>query len=220
MKPTRGLIPLSWMQTWSRLPRERRSAWVSLFVLSALLGVLIVYERFTAPAEKPIELHPHPEPPATEVSEPLARPALHVPEAAEPAQAATPQALLMPIRSPASRGYVQVWAPTFGDWRWHQGVDFKAPPGTPVMAAAAGEVVAIETDVLDGTAIRIDHGNGLVTRYAGLRAPVVRMNAKVTPGQVIAQVGEPGAAEAEIGPHLHFEVWNRGELVDPTEYLR
>ena len=104
--------------------------------------------------------------------------------------------------------------------RWedcHTGLDFAAPEGTPVRAAAGGTVVFAGRAGPYGNLLRVDHGNGIVTAYAHLRrfAPGVE-GAKVIPGQMIAEMGATGNT---TGPHLHFEVREGGQPQDPELWL-
>jgi murein DD-endopeptidase MepM/ murein hydrolase activator NlpD len=107
--------------------------------------------------------------------------------------------------------------PFTGRSAMHQGIDFTAPPGTPVLAAAGGVVVAAEFHPQFGNMIDIDHGNELVTRYAHNQKLVVKVGDIVKRGQKIAELGGTGRA---TGPHLHFEVQVRGVPQDPMKFLR
>jgi murein DD-endopeptidase MepM/ murein hydrolase activator NlpD len=99
---------------------------------------------------------------------------------------------------------------------FHAGLDFAAPTGTPI-AAAAGGVVAFAGFKRDyGWVVEIDHGNGLATRYAHASELLVRPGQVVIPGDRIAVVGSTGRS---TGPHLHFEVLRAGDHVDPKRYL-
>lgn len=99
---------------------------------------------------------------------------------------------------------------------FHAGLDFAAPSGTPI-ASSAGGVVAFAGFRRDfGWVVEIDHGNGLVTRYAHASALLVRTGQVVIPGDRIAMVGSSGRS---TGPHLHFEVLRAGDHVDPKRYL-
>jgi murein DD-endopeptidase MepM/ murein hydrolase activator NlpD len=99
---------------------------------------------------------------------------------------------------------------------FHAGLDFAARTGTPI-GAAAGGVVAFAGFRRDfGGVVEIDHGNGLVTRYAHASELLVRAGEVVTPGERIAIVGSTGRS---TGPHLHFEVLRAGGQVDPKRYL-
>jgi len=97
--------------------------------------------------------------------------------------------------------------------KFHSGADIRGKHGTPVMAAGAGTVICAEPKNGYGNVIFIDHGNGLITRYAHLRKFEVKHGELVAAGQRIGQVGATGRT---TGPHLHFEVRIAGNPVDPT----
>ena len=99
----------------------------------------------------------------------------------------------------------------------HTGVDFRGEPGDPVRAAAAGKVIQAERNGGYGLMVEVDHGNGIVTRYAHLSAVSVSEGATVDVGAVIGRIGSTGRS---TGPHLHYEVRVNGEAVDPQRYLR
>jgi murein DD-endopeptidase MepM/ murein hydrolase activator NlpD len=96
--------------------------------------------------------------------------------------------------------------------RFHGGTDFKADPGTPVLAAGDGVVIFAGRLGGYGNVVYVDHGGGLVTRYAHLRKIKTHRDAVVTAGDEIGQVGATGRT---TGPHLHFEVRIAGVAVDP-----
>jgi len=98
----------------------------------------------------------------------------------------------------------------------HEGVDFVAPAGTPILAAAGGVVVAAEWHHEYGNMIDIDHGDGLKTRYAHASKSLVKVGDLVRPGQLIARVGSTGRS---TGAHLHFEVHVNGVPRNPGSFL-
>jgi murein DD-endopeptidase MepM/ murein hydrolase activator NlpD len=98
----------------------------------------------------------------------------------------------------------------------HSGLDFQADPGTPILAAAGGVVVIQEYHPAYGNMVEIDHGNGLITRYAHASATYVKKGDLVKRGQKIAAVGSTGRS---TGPHLHFEVLADGTPQDPQKFL-
>lgn len=100
----------------------------------------------------------------------------------------------------------------------HSGLDLVAPHGSPARAAAGGTVVFAQTYFAYGLMVDIDHGGGVVTRYAHLSgfAPGLRPGSRVAAGQVIGQVGRTGRATTA---HIHFEVRIQGRPVDPKPYL-
>ena len=103
--------------------------------------------------------------------------------------------------------------------RLHAGIDFAAPPGTPILAAGAGRVVEAGPNGGYGRWVKISHSDGLATGYAHLSriAPGVRRSARVKQGQVIGHVGSSGLS---TGPHLHFELHRNGRPVDPLSMAR
>lgn len=106
--------------------------------------------------------------------------------------------------------------PIFGDRRLHTGLDFTASSGTPISAAASGEVVFAGWRGGYGNCTIIDHGGGVATLYAHQSAIRVETGDEVTRSQVIGAAGSTGYA---TGPHLHFEVRLNGTPVDPMPYL-
>jgi murein DD-endopeptidase MepM/ murein hydrolase activator NlpD len=106
--------------------------------------------------------------------------------------------------------------PFTGRSAMHQGIDFNAPPGTPIYAAAGGVVTAAEIHPGFGNMVDIDHGNELLTRYAHASKLFVKAGDIVKRGQKIAEVGSTGRS---TGPHLHFEVHVRGVAQDPMKFL-
>jgi murein DD-endopeptidase MepM/ murein hydrolase activator NlpD len=106
--------------------------------------------------------------------------------------------------------------PILGFTRMHQGVDFAAREGAPVLAAEDGVVTDAQAEGGYGNLIRIRHAGGWATGYAHLSgfAPGVAAGARVSRGQVIGFVGHTGLA---TGPHLHFEVSFQGVKLDPMK---
>ncbi len=100
--------------------------------------------------------------------------------------------------------------------RAHEGIDVVAPMGAPIVAPAAGRVISAGRESGYGLSLEIDHGNGIVTRYAHASRLVVTVGQRVTRGQVIAAVGNSGLT---TGPHLHYEIHVRGKPVDPLTYV-
>lgn len=106
--------------------------------------------------------------------------------------------------------------PFTGQIAFHSGLDFSADTGTPIHAAGGGKVSYSGWVSELGNVVEIDHGNGLVSRYAHCSRLVVKQGDVVTPGMLIAEVGSTGRS---TGPHLHFEVVKNGMFVDPAQYL-
>ncbi|WP_296815580.1 peptidoglycan DD-metalloendopeptidase family protein [Brevundimonas sp.] len=104
--------------------------------------------------------------------------------------------------------------PIAGYRRMHQGIDFAAGYGTPVVAAADGVVVEARRWGGYGNWVRIRHSDGWETGYAHLSryGSGIRAGQRVQQGQIIAYVGSTGAS---TGPHLHYELWRHGQRVNP-----
>ncbi len=106
--------------------------------------------------------------------------------------------------------------PILGYSRLHRGVDFAAPPGTPVMAAGNGTVIFAARGGGYGNVIKITHPGGYATAYAHLQSfgKNIRAGARVEQGQTIGYVGTTGLS---TGPHLHYEVYAKGAPVNPND---
>lgn len=112
-----------------------------------------------------------------------------------------------------------VQSKTMGDWRAHNGVDFRGTVGDPVIAVNNGIVKAVYDDVLWGTVVEIDHGKGLLARYCGLgKGSTVEVGARV---KINDRIGNLGAIPIESADevHLHFETRQDGKAVDPFEAM-
>lgn len=107
--------------------------------------------------------------------------------------------------------------PFTGQRAYHEGIDVMAEVGTPIYAAAGGVVVFSGTHPQYGNMIEIDHGNGLITRYAHASKRLAKVGDLVVRGVEIGKVGKTGRA---TGSHLHFEVRRRGAAVNPKRFLR
>ncbi len=107
-------------------------------------------------------------------------------------------------------------SPFTGQRELHKGLDISAPKGTPIYATAKGTVVKAERNHGYGKNVVVDHGNGLVTRYAHLSKYAVKKGERIQRGQLIAYVGNTGRS---TGPHLHYEVRLHGVPVNPMRYI-
>jgi murein DD-endopeptidase MepM/ murein hydrolase activator NlpD len=100
--------------------------------------------------------------------------------------------------------------------RPHEGIDVSAPMGAPIVAPAGGIVQRVTWETGYGNVLEIDHGDGIVTKYAHCSKIVVRPGQKVKRGQIIANVGSTGLS---TGPHVHYEIHVNGKVVDPLTYV-
>ena len=132
------------------------------------------------------------------------------------------QSKLLPTIQPVN---VSFNASSFG-WRldpingrsaFHEGIDFSAPTGTPIIAAAGGVIIAAEFHPQFGNMVEIDHGGEIVTLYAHTSRIHVKLGDIVKRGQRIADIGSTGRS---TGSHLHFEVHVKGVAQDPNKFLK
>lgn len=115
-----------------------------------------------------------------------------------------------------SSGFGERFHPVDQVWKPHHGLDIAAPAGTPVEATAAGTVAFAGERGGYGNLVIIDHGNGLETRYAHLGALGVEPGETVNAGDPVGKVGSTGKS---TGNHLHYEVRENGQPVDPRKYI-
>lgn len=106
--------------------------------------------------------------------------------------------------------------PFTGKRAWHSGVDLAGKEGSDVVAVAAGVVTWAGPRYGYGNLVEIDHGNGLVTRYAHCKAVKVKVGQVVQKAQVVGLMGSTGRS---TGPHVHFEVRKDGRTTDPRPYI-
>ncbi len=131
------------------------------------------------------------------------------------------QAKLLPTIVPVNVGYN---ASTFGRrsdpfsgrTAFHEGLDFSAPSGTPIVAAAGGVVIAAEYHPEFGNMLEIDHGGDMMTRYAHASKLLAKVGDIVKRGQHVANIGSTGRS---TGAHLHFEVRIKGIPQNPHKFL-
>jgi murein DD-endopeptidase MepM/ murein hydrolase activator NlpD len=123
---------------------------------------------------------------------------------------------IAPVDGPIGSGFGFRSDPFTHRTALHTGLDFPAEPGTNILAAAGGVVLSAGPHPQYGMLVELDHGNGLVTRYAHTSKMLVKQGDLVKRGQIIAQVGNTGRS---TGPHLHFEVLVEGVQQNPARFL-
>jgi murein DD-endopeptidase MepM/ murein hydrolase activator NlpD len=99
--------------------------------------------------------------------------------------------------------------------RMHKGMDFTAAPGTPIYATGDGKVSKVGLGSGYGKMVIIDHGFGYKTYYAHMSKYNTKVGRKVTRGEIIGYVGNSGLSS---GPHLHYEVWKNGVVMNPVNF--
>lgn len=122
----------------------------------------------------------------------------------------------MPLVGPITSGFGRRTDPIEGDVRFHAGLDFAAPAGTPVHAVLPGVVKSVGTRGGYGQTVEVDHGGGLTTLYAHNSQLLVQPGQKIERGEELALSGATGRA---TGAHLHLEVRKEGRAIDPQRAL-
>jgi murein DD-endopeptidase MepM/ murein hydrolase activator NlpD len=124
---------------------------------------------------------------------------------------------LWPLEGTVGSGFGVRQDPINGEGAFHTGIDIDAPYGSPVRAAADGDVTGATMGAGYGRQIVLNHGHDVLTLYGHLSAIAVVPGQHVTRGEVIGYVGQSGRA---TGPHLHYEVRVHNVPVNPHKYLR
>ncbi len=147
-----------------------------------------------------------------------------IPETTEPVKENKPfsGSFAMPMGTDIIKDYSggeMVYSKTMGDWRVHNGVDFSGSVGNEVVAVADGKIIKVTDDGFWGTVVEIDHGNGMVARYCGIKKGSCLSEG--TEVKMREKIGSLGHIPVEIGEedHLHLEIMIDGEYVDPLKAL-
>ena len=133
-----------------------------------------------------------------------------------------PDRMQFPSSTTILRDYSQmaIYSKSTDDWRSHQGIDYKAEKGSDVLSVYDGTVANVYEDKLWGNCIEIIHTGNILGIYRNLSKDIlVKVNEKVTGGQVIGKVGNSASIEKAEEPHLHFELWMNGEAINPSSFV-
>ncbi|RMB56505.1 M23 family metallopeptidase [Dokdonia sinensis] len=126
---------------------------------------------------------------------------------------------IMPVQNEdltrVASGYGMRVHPILKYRRMHNGMDFTAPPGTPIYATGDGKVSKVGLGSGYGKMIIIEHGFGYKTYYAHLSKYNTKVGRNVKRGEIIGYVGNSGLSS---GPHLHYEVWKNGVVMNPVNF--
>ena len=123
---------------------------------------------------------------------------------------------IWPTKGWNSRGYGMKYDPFTGYEQFHRGIDIANHNGTTIIAPADGKIKETGTYGGMGKMIVLDHGYGFITRYGHLSSIDVKRGQKVKRGDVIAKMGSTGYS---TGPHLHYEVWRNGKVMNPRKFI-
>ena len=131
-------------------------------------------------------------------------------------------ARVKPTGMPVLDGYIASYFgmrpdPFNGHRDFHPGLDIDVPFGSPVHAVADGVITYAGLRPGYGKVVEIDHGNGYMTRYAHNSKLLAHVGERVRAGDIISDVGSTGRS---TGPHVHFEVWYQGHVVNPLAFVR
>ncbi|MBL1272950.1 MAG: M23 family metallopeptidase [Oceanospirillales bacterium] len=107
--------------------------------------------------------------------------------------------------------------PFTGKRTWHAGVDLAGKEGSDIISVAGGVVSYADERYGYGNLVEIDHGDGLITRYAHCKTIKVNVGDVIQKGQVLALMGSTGRS---TGPHVHFEVIRNGKSENPETYIK
>ncbi len=124
--------------------------------------------------------------------------------------------MTVPVDAEITSGFGYRMHPILGYQKFHSGLDFGSDSGSTIRSAAAGVVIYAQWYGGYGNTVIVDHGSGYTTLYGHAEGFYVAEGATVQKGQPIAAVGSTGLS---TGPHLHFEVRQNGEPIDPVPYL-
>lgn len=123
----------------------------------------------------------------------------------------------VPTEHRITSGYAMRKHPVTGQWHMHEGVDFAARHGTPVLATGGGIVTFVGWQTGYGKQIRIRHLGGISTSYSHLSEITVREGQRVSRNERIGDIGSTGLS---TGPHLHYEIVVSNKPVDPMQFIR
>jgi murein DD-endopeptidase MepM/ murein hydrolase activator NlpD len=129
---------------------------------------------------------------------------------------------VLPSGRPVKAGWISSFFgrrsdPMSGNQSMHKGIDFAGKYGADVVAVSDGVVISSRKRSGFGNTVEIRHGDGYMTRYAHNQKNLVSVGEQVKQGQLIAHLGSTGRS---TGPHVHFEVWRDGRVVDPSRYIQ
>lgn len=129
---------------------------------------------------------------------------------------------VFPLKGSASKEFSRdelVKNVTTGDWRIHKGIDIKGASGDRINSVYDGTVTELVDSALWGTVVTVDHDNGFVAKYCGLRKDsTAKPGDEIKAGEKIGLLDEI-PLEKDDGIHLHFELYKDGKVVSPSEYL-
>jgi murein DD-endopeptidase MepM/ murein hydrolase activator NlpD len=122
-----------------------------------------------------------------------------------------------PVQGGISSPYGKREDPITGNMGFHSGIDISASPGAPILATADGIVSHSGWTPHSGYVVVVEHGCGFSTIFAHNKKNAVKVGQKVKRGEIVGYVGSTGKS---TGPHVHYEIWEKGKSVNPKKYLQ
>jgi murein DD-endopeptidase MepM/ murein hydrolase activator NlpD len=122
-----------------------------------------------------------------------------------------------PVEGNISSPYGRRDNPISGERAFHSGVDISATSGAPIRATADGVVSYSGWTQSSGNVVLIEHGCGFSTAYAHNRSNAVRVGQRMKRGEIVGYIGSTGKS---TGPHVHYEVWEKGKRINPSKFLQ
>ncbi len=203
---------------WKKMNKEKRFyLFTAVGAALALIAIIVIAIAVTNTGNVNQDLHAHSSVESSSVADTSTEP-----DSSDEPVVNTPEGMIAPVEAATlSNDYGFYHNKTLNSYYEHMGVDFTAAAGTEVLAVEDGTIESIyKDDLLLGTEITVDHGNGLKTVYRFVtEAEGIKVGDKVEKGDVIATVAEATGEEYKDGAHLHFEVLKNGTNVDPAIYL-
>jgi murein DD-endopeptidase MepM/ murein hydrolase activator NlpD len=124
--------------------------------------------------------------------------------------------MIAPVNGQVTSKFGKRVNPIFQKEELHTGIDIDSQADQPVVAVADGTVIEVGENGTEGRYVRIKHSEEVETLYAHAAEILVKQSQQVRKGDIIAKIGNSGLA---TGTHLHFEVWYKGQPVDPLEWI-
>jgi murein DD-endopeptidase MepM/ murein hydrolase activator NlpD len=122
-----------------------------------------------------------------------------------------------PVEGNISSPYGERDNPITGERTFHSGVDISATSGTPIRVTADGVVSYAGWTQSSGYVVLVEHGCGFSTAYAHNKSNAVKIGQRVKRREIIGYIGSTGKS---TGPHVHYEVWEKGKRINPSKFLQ
>ena len=216
------------MKTYSSKKKEQKNKkiyWILILASVVVIALTVTLIALSGGSKSPVIDSVTPEPdqgvvaPVPDEDEPVVTP--------EPDENVNVPVVTAPkFTAPVENGSVirectltsLVYMPSLNMWKTHNGMDFSASENAPVLCVTDGKVTAVENTTLEGVVVTVEHANGLVSVYKSLASSTVKVGDSVSTGSEIGKAGTM-LTETSDGIHVHLEMLEGGELIDPAKYV-